>query len=92
MKSVNERQCNGAEGEKFFLTKVWNTMLNALAVIFICATILKFREEELLTRRTLMKKAALEFSSINVNKTYQYSSNNSPINYQKAYKRLKLKT
>jgi hypothetical protein len=39
-----------------------------------------------------MKKAALEFSSVNVNKTYQFSVNNSPMNYQKAYKRLKLKT
>mgnify|MGYP000865849136 CR=1 FL=1 len=43
LKNINERQCNGPEGEKFFLTKVWNTVLNVLAVIFICATILKFR-------------------------------------------------
>jgi hypothetical protein len=70
---------------------MWNIPLNIMAVIFICATIIKFREDEKNARKALLKKATLEFGNQMNNSKFQQSISGSPANYQKAYKRMKLK-
>lgn len=87
---MNATSKNEGENESggFFLSKVWNIPLNIMAVVFICATILKFREDEEKAQRILSHRsnidlaAAVSFSS--PNKLPQH-------NYQKAYKRMRLK-
>lgn len=86
MNSVATRRYS-VEGEKFLLTKMWNILLNVMAVVFICGTIVKFREDEEMAKRALFKKSLLEPSP-----KLQYPLNTSPSSYQKAYKRMKLKS
>lgn len=83
---VSENEGENESGG-FFLSKMWNIPLNIMAVVFICATILKFREDEenaqkILSHRSNIDLAAVSFSS--PNKLPQH-------NYQKAYKRMRLK-
>jgi len=44
---LNVANNNESENESggFFLSKIWNIPLNILAVVFICATIIKFKED-----------------------------------------------
>jgi hypothetical protein len=85
MNSVATRR-HSVEGEKFFLTKIWNILLNVMAVVFICGTILKFREDDELAKKAMYKKSLLEPSP-----KLHYPLN-TPSSYQKAYKRMKLKS
>lgn len=83
-KKDNEHETGG-----FFLSKLWNIPLNILAVVFICATIIKFREDEKQAEQSMMRRSTSElFSS-------QYNNGNirsAPSNYQKAIKRMRLKS
>lgn len=62
-----------------------------MAVVFICATIIKFREDEELLKSSILKRTNFEFMSQFNSSKFPYPANTTPISYQKAYKRMKLK-